>query len=183
MLESSINRFPIRFQNKRITTQWCLFVLPAHGLELAWPWRSNECQFPEYCRLSDGQKNKEEIMKKGVRPLSVRHASEILIKQIKEADTWRSVLLRKGFWIAAMFALTGAFAVFRCPIPRNECIKCSFFPNYMQVHGRTETEVNHRPIDQHYKWHESTNRSHVPQLSKATIPTSKLKYIPNPMQA
>ena len=91
MSESIINRFPIRFQTKRINTQWCLFVLPAHGLELAWPWRSNECWFPEYCRLSYGQKKKEEIMKKGVRPLSVRHASEILIKQIKEANMWRSV--------------------------------------------------------------------------------------------
>ena len=34
----------------------------------------------------------------------------------------------------------------------------------------------------YYKCHENTNRSHVPQLSKAPIPTSKLKYVPNPMQ-
>ena len=41
---------------------------------------------------------------------------------------------------------------------------------------------NPTPIAHHYKCHENTSRSRVSQLSKAPIPTSKLKYVPNPMQ-
>ena len=45
-----------------------------------------------------------------------------------------------------------------------------------------QSNVNPFPIAHHYKCRENTNRSHVSQLSKAPIPTSKLKYVPNPMQ-
>ena len=45
-----------------------------------------------------------------------------------------------------------------------------------------QRHVNHPPIDHRYKCHESTNHSHVPQLSKAHIPTSKWKYVPNLLQ-
>ena len=43
--------------------------------------------------------------------------------------------------------------------------------------------VNHPPIDHLYKCHENTNYSRVPQLSKAPFHTSKLKYVPNRLQA
>ena len=42
---------------------------------------------------------------------------------------------------------------------------------------------NHRPLDHRYKCHENTNHSRVPQLPKAPIHTSKLKYVPNLLQA
>ena len=52
-----------------------------------------------------------------------------------------------------------------------------YFPHYGHRH------VNHRPIDHPFKCHENTNHSHVPQLPKAPIHTSKLKYVPNLLQA
>ena len=45
-----------------------------------------------------------------------------------------------------------------------------------------QRHVNHPPIDNPYKCHENTNHSRVPQLSKAPIPTSKWKYVPNLLQ-
>ena len=45
-----------------------------------------------------------------------------------------------------------------------------------------QRHVNHPPIDHPYKCHKNTNHSHVSQLSKAPIPTSKLKYVPNLLQ-
>ena len=45
-----------------------------------------------------------------------------------------------------------------------------------------QSNVNPLPIAHHYKCHENTNRSRVSQLSNVTIPISKLKYVPNPMQ-
>ena len=43
--------------------------------------------------------------------------------------------------------------------------------------------LNHPPIDHAYKCHENTNDSRVSQLSKAPIHTSKLKYVPDRLQA
>ena len=43
--------------------------------------------------------------------------------------------------------------------------------------------INYPPIDHPYKCHENTNYSRVPQLSNAPIHTSKLKYVPNRLQA
>ena len=45
-----------------------------------------------------------------------------------------------------------------------------------------QRHVNHSPIHYPYKCHENTNHSRVPQLSKAPIPTSKWKYVPNLLQ-
>ena len=45
-----------------------------------------------------------------------------------------------------------------------------------------QRHVNHPPIDHPYKCHENTIYSRVPQLSKAPIPTSKWKYVPNLLQ-
>ena len=45
-----------------------------------------------------------------------------------------------------------------------------------------QRHVNHPPIDHPYKCHENTNHSRAPQLSKAPIPTSKWKYVPNLLQ-
>ena len=45
-----------------------------------------------------------------------------------------------------------------------------------------QRHVNHPPIDHPYKCHENTNHSRVPQLSKAPIPISKWKYVPNLLQ-
>ena len=46
-----------------------------------------------------------------------------------------------------------------------------------------QRHINHHPIDHSYKCHENTNLSRVPQLSEAPIHTSKLKYVPNLLQA
>ena len=48
--------------------------------------------------------------------------------------------------------------------------------------GDGQRHVNRSPIDHPYKCHENTNHSRVPQLSKAPIPTSKWKYVPNLLQ-
>ena len=56
------------------------------------------------------------------------------------------------------------------------------FHNITQHDPNGQRHVNRSPIDHPYKCHENTNHSRVPQLSKAPIPTSKWKYVPNLLQ-
>ena len=58
-----------------------------------------------------------------------------------------------------------------------------FEPIAFLVIFRWLRHINHPLIDNPYKCHKNTNLSRVPQLSKAPIHTSKLKYVPNLLQA
>ena len=69
--------------------------------------------------------------------------------------------------------------VVRWPIS-NALLNDIWLACFTRMYG--QRHVNHPPIDHPYKCHENTNHSRVPQLSKAPIPTSKWKYVPNLLQ-
>ena len=65
---------------------------------------------------------------------------------------------------------------------KNDCLICVITAEPVNNGITGQRHVNHSPIDHPYKCHENTNYSRVPQLSKAPIPTSKWKYVPNLLQ-